>query len=375
MAAPTRTRIAADERRHQILAATHRVTLERGLHDVRVADVADELDVSTGLIHYHFATKDELIEAMLRETADRRGGRPSGRPGRASPRRRSAWTRRSRRTCRRCGGDPSWVLWIDVWGEALRDANVRRISEELDAAWVELIAEVIADGVAAGVFRCDDPVASSWRLCALLDGLGLQVVLHQSTMTRAQMHKHVRRAASLELGYDLPTDPADAPSARARRGPSGQIGSGRRAVASVRPIKPVARRRPLVHPSGWVMGTDPRQPRCTPHAVAVVVLALTASHHESKRKEVCIEMDNPRSEKVAIVDEIASKLSDSKAVFVTEYRGLKVGALATLRGALRESGAEHKVYKNTLARFAADKAGLEGLKELLVGPDRADVRR
>jgi large subunit ribosomal protein L10 len=79
-------------------------------------------------------------------------------------------------------------------------------------------------------------------------------------------------------------------------------------------------------------------------------------------------MDNPRSEKVAIVDEIASKLSDAKAVFVTEYRGLKVGALATLRGTLRESGAEHKVYKNTLARFAADKAGLGGLKELLVGP-------
>ena len=53
---------------------------------------------------------------------------------------------------------------------------------------------------------------------------------------------------------------------------------------------------------------------------------------------------------------------------MTEYRGLKVGALATLRGALRESGAEHKVYKNTLARFAAEQAGLEGLKELLVGP-------
>ena len=79
-------------------------------------------------------------------------------------------------------------------------------------------------------------------------------------------------------------------------------------------------------------------------------------------------MDNPRIEKVAIVDEIATKLSESKAVFVTEYRGLKVGALATLRGALRETGAEHKVYKNTLAKFAADRAGLEGLKELLTGP-------
>ncbi len=79
-------------------------------------------------------------------------------------------------------------------------------------------------------------------------------------------------------------------------------------------------------------------------------------------------MENPRPEKVAVVDEIASKLMAASAVFVTEYRGLTVGALATLRGSLRQAGAEHKVYKNTLARFAAEKAGVEGLKDLLVGP-------
>ncbi len=79
-------------------------------------------------------------------------------------------------------------------------------------------------------------------------------------------------------------------------------------------------------------------------------------------------MDNPRSEKVAIVEEIATKLTAARAVFVTEYRGLSVGALATLRGSLRQGGAEHKVYKNTLARFAAAKAGIDGLEELLVGP-------
>ena len=76
----------------------------------------------------------------------------------------------------------------------------------------------------------------------------------------------------------------------------------------------------------------------------------------------------PRPDKVAIVDEIASKLGTAEAVFVSEYRGLTVAHLARLRAALRPSDAEHKVYKNTLARFAADKAGLEGLKELLVGP-------
>jgi AcrR family transcriptional regulator len=198
----TRTRIAAEDRRQQILAATHRVTIERGLHDVRIADVATELDISTGLVHYHFATKDELIEAMLRDSAAAEVAavraslanhpRPQDRLERAI----DAYVPAVRT-------DPSWLLWIDVWGEALRDANLRRISEELDGAWVELIAEIIADGVEAGVFRSADPVASSWRLCAMLDGLSLQVVLHQGTMTRAEMRRHIRRAAELELAYEL----------------------------------------------------------------------------------------------------------------------------------------------------------------------------
>jgi large subunit ribosomal protein L10 len=76
----------------------------------------------------------------------------------------------------------------------------------------------------------------------------------------------------------------------------------------------------------------------------------------------------PRPDKVAIVDEIASKLAASEAVFVSEYRGLTVGHLANLRGALRPSDAEHKVYKNTLARLAVRTAGADGLEQFLVGP-------
>jgi large subunit ribosomal protein L10 len=76
----------------------------------------------------------------------------------------------------------------------------------------------------------------------------------------------------------------------------------------------------------------------------------------------------PRPEKVAIVEEITEKLNNSVSVFVTEYRGMSVGALANLRAPLREAGAEHKVYKNTLARLAATNAGYEALIEHLTGP-------
>jgi large subunit ribosomal protein L10 len=78
--------------------------------------------------------------------------------------------------------------------------------------------------------------------------------------------------------------------------------------------------------------------------------------------------DNPRAEKVAVVDEVTAKFQAADAVFITEYRGLKVSQLAGLRRALRPSGAEYKVYKNTLARFGAQQAGLDNLVDLLVGP-------
>lgn len=75
-----------------------------------------------------------------------------------------------------------------------------------------------------------------------------------------------------------------------------------------------------------------------------------------------------RPAKVATVEQIAAKLGQAQAVFVSEYRGLNVKQLASVRNALRPVGAEHVVYKNTLARIAVRDAGLEGLEEILVGP-------
>jgi large subunit ribosomal protein L10 len=78
--------------------------------------------------------------------------------------------------------------------------------------------------------------------------------------------------------------------------------------------------------------------------------------------------DKPRAEKVAVVEEVAAKFAAADAAFITEYRGMTVSQIAALRRQLRDVGGEYKVYKNTLARFGAAQAGLEGLSDLLVGP-------
>ena len=75
-----------------------------------------------------------------------------------------------------------------------------------------------------------------------------------------------------------------------------------------------------------------------------------------------------RPEKVAVVEEIRSKLLDADAAVLTEYRGLGVGALATLRGALRPAGTEYKVFKNSLTRRAVEAAGYAELLPMIEGP-------
>ena len=76
----------------------------------------------------------------------------------------------------------------------------------------------------------------------------------------------------------------------------------------------------------------------------------------------------PRPEKAAVVEEIRTKLDGADAAVLTEYRGLSVRALADLRGSLRPANTEYKVFKNRLARRAAEEAGLTDLLPLLEGP-------
>ncbi len=78
-------------------------------------------------------------------------------------------------------------------------------------------------------------------------------------------------------------------------------------------------------------------------------------------------MENPRPEKVAVVDEVRQRFTDSEAVVLTEYRGITVDEIAQLRRALRAVGGDYKIFKNTLVRFAVRDLNLD-LEELLTGP-------
>ncbi|MCE5204449.1 MAG: 50S ribosomal protein L10 [Coriobacteriales bacterium] len=76
----------------------------------------------------------------------------------------------------------------------------------------------------------------------------------------------------------------------------------------------------------------------------------------------------PLADKREIVSEIKDHFHGASAVIMTDYRGLTVKQMQALRSKLRESGAEVKVYKNTLTELALRELALPSMDSMLAGP-------
>jgi large subunit ribosomal protein L10 len=75
-----------------------------------------------------------------------------------------------------------------------------------------------------------------------------------------------------------------------------------------------------------------------------------------------------REEKASLVEEFASKLETLESAVMTDYRGLTVRDISTLRAQLREAGVEYKVIKYSLLKRALQKAGLDVSLDEYEGP-------
>jgi large subunit ribosomal protein L10 len=75
-----------------------------------------------------------------------------------------------------------------------------------------------------------------------------------------------------------------------------------------------------------------------------------------------------KEQKAEQVEVLTEKLRKAKVALLTDYRGLTVSQLQELRGRLRTGDVEYRVVKNTLARRAAEAAGVPALQSELEGP-------
>jgi len=197
------TRRTGTVRLDVLLSTACDVIVERGLANTRAADVAAAAGVSQALVFYHFGTKERLLAQAFAYAAEQDLNRLDAViKSTATP---LDKVRKILRWYAPTGSAKSWSMWIDCWAESLRVPELEQVSRHLDLRWKDALTEVIEAGVDEGAFDCDDPVGAAWRTIALIDGLAVQLTVHQRVISRRQLGDWVRLATARELGLD----PAD----------------------------------------------------------------------------------------------------------------------------------------------------------------------
>ncbi|HLJ02140.1 MAG TPA: TetR family transcriptional regulator C-terminal domain-containing protein [Solirubrobacteraceae bacterium] len=193
-------------RREQIARAALEVIAERGFQELRVADVAARAGTSASAVHYHFASKDEILDAAVSQAEDAfyaeieaavRESEPAG--------------HRLVRLLERGSLGPSeersivgWRVWLEIWTRALRDRHTARTRELFDRRWRWTLAAAIRDGQANGEFSpAADPEEVSLQLAALMDGLAILWVLGDTDVDGSRMTSLLVLTAEQSLDCEL----------------------------------------------------------------------------------------------------------------------------------------------------------------------------
>ena len=191
--------------RERILQAACDLIAERGIGGARIAQIAKAAGVSTALVHYHFRTREVLlaetldyafdVAAAVRLRANADSGE-SATDGSAARRLADVVEQSLPDTD---PGRREWQLWAELWLGAARDPSLRPIAAQMYTRYRTWIATAVAEGVATGEFAAVDPGETADLAMALIDGLGLRVLLGDPSMPLGRARERIGEILAREL--------------------------------------------------------------------------------------------------------------------------------------------------------------------------------
>jgi AcrR family transcriptional regulator len=189
----------------QIIEATIRVLARQGYANTSLMDIANEVGMSKGAVHYHFPTKEALMTHVLQTACDA-----------VAERTRKAWTTGGnpldalRSTLRelwrvRAQLSPEAKVVADLLAQALHDPNLRAPLAEYYRFAAAQVDEHLANNLSdLGIRLKVEPRKVSRILHALLDGLFMQSIVDPEAFTEDEVVEMIEMLASAFFEFAPP---------------------------------------------------------------------------------------------------------------------------------------------------------------------------
>jgi AcrR family transcriptional regulator len=204
---PNRRDLAAEEARNRILVAAADCIVRDGLVNVRMAGIARAAGVSSGLVHYHFTTKEQLFADVLSHSSavsNTLTARALERAGTKPAQRLSAFLDRCLPSDEQLTRD--WRLWQELDLLCLRQPALAKVGSEVYETIYASVTEIIVAGIEDGTFDLApaDARQVAETAVALCDGVGSRVVASGPDLSLDEARTMVVTAVGRLVGYAGP---------------------------------------------------------------------------------------------------------------------------------------------------------------------------
>jgi len=169
-----RPRSRDDARREEIVTAALRLILDTGYNQVTLADIAEQVGVSKGLISYYFPRKEDVFLSVLEQivarlTADFEGFCTADVP--APEKLKMIFTNLFGNEKR---ARSYYTVVIDYMAQAIRERQVREYTQLIYTSYRTYMERIVKDGMTAGEFRSVDAPRVVSMILGMMEGLVLQ---------------------------------------------------------------------------------------------------------------------------------------------------------------------------------------------------------
>jgi AcrR family transcriptional regulator len=181
--------------RDRVLGVAMEIIAEKGLDQLRLAEIARRTNMSSGHVLYYFGTKDRILRETLLWTEDglarqRRDAIAAAKPG---------WPQLLAYIDIYLPHDhksPVWALWVESWARRHASSKIPPLRETA-AAWEHDLAAILDRGRQAGEFSGGLGTFPQ-RLDALMNGLAVQIL--EQTRKIDEVRELVIEQCRIELG-------------------------------------------------------------------------------------------------------------------------------------------------------------------------------
>jgi TetR/AcrR family transcriptional repressor of bet genes len=193
MARPSNT----EQRREQIARALLKVMARKGYDGASIANVAAAAHLASGVVHYHFKDKQEILITALRDLVGEHAAA-------LDEKERAAGADAASKVAAfidfhlGLGADANAEIlacWVMLSGEALRQPKVRSEHEKALASIAGRLQAIIQEGMQAGTFRCEDAAAAASALVAVVQGYFVLAAVARSVIPRGSAATATRHMA------------------------------------------------------------------------------------------------------------------------------------------------------------------------------------